>query len=42
MEPRWRVEEINASGGVLGRPLRLIVKDTQSRPGSKPNRSSPD
>ncbi len=26
------VEEINAAGGVLGRPLRLIVKDTQSRP----------
>lgn len=26
------IDEINASGGVLGRPLRLISKDTASRP----------
>lgn len=26
------VEEINAAGGVLGHPLKLIVKDTDSRP----------
>ncbi len=27
------VEEINATGGVLGRPLELIVSDDQSKPG---------
>lgn len=27
------VEEINASGGVLGQPLRIITKDNQSKPG---------
>lgn len=27
------VEEINAKGGILGHPLKLIVKDTQSRSG---------
>lgn len=27
------VEEINASGGVLGQPLRIINKDNQSKPG---------
>lgn len=27
------VEQINAAGGVLGHPLSLMVKDTQSRPG---------
>lgn len=27
------LEEINAAGGVLGQPLRIIVKDTQSKPG---------
>ena len=27
------VEEINAAGGVLGRPLELIVADDQSKPG---------
>ncbi len=26
------VEEINAAGGILGHPLRLLVRDTQSRP----------
>ena len=27
------VEEINAAGGVLGQPLRIITKDNQSKPG---------
>lgn len=27
------VEEINARGGVLGRPLQLVTEDNQSRPG---------
>jgi len=27
------LEEINASGGVLGQPLRVITKDNQSKPG---------
>jgi branched-chain amino acid transport system substrate-binding protein len=27
------IEDINAAGGVLGRPLRLITEDTQSKPG---------
>ena len=27
------IEEINAQGGVLGRPLKLITEDTQSKPG---------
>ncbi len=27
------IEEINAGGGVLGRPLRLITEDNQSKPG---------
>ncbi len=27
------LEEINASGGVLGQPLRMITKDNQSKPG---------
>jgi branched-chain amino acid transport system substrate-binding protein len=27
------IEHINAAGGVLGRPLRLITEDTQSKPG---------
>ncbi len=27
------IEEINAAGGVLGRPLELITEDTQSKPG---------
>jgi branched-chain amino acid transport system substrate-binding protein len=27
------IEEINAAGGVLGKPLRLITEDTQSKPG---------
>lgn len=30
---RLALEEINASGGVLGQPLRLITKDNQSKPG---------
>lgn len=29
---RLAVEEINAQGGVLGRPLELLVSDTQSNP----------
>lgn len=29
---RLAVDEINASGGILGHPLKLIVKDTQSLP----------
>ena len=28
------VEEINKAGGVLGRPMKLIVEDTKSRPKS--------
>jgi branched-chain amino acid transport system substrate-binding protein len=28
------VEEINKAGGVLGRPMKLIVEDTESRPKS--------
>ena len=27
------LEEINSSGGVLGKPIRLITKDNQSKPG---------
>ena len=27
------LEEINAAGGVLGQPLRVITKDNQSKPG---------
>ncbi|MEO8205734.1 MAG: ABC transporter substrate-binding protein [Chthoniobacterales bacterium] len=27
------VQEINAAGGVLGKPIQLIVEDTQSKPG---------
>src|SRR5206468_2960455 len=27
------IEEINARGGVLGRPLELITQDNQSKPG---------
>ena len=30
---RLALEEINAAGGVLGQPLRLITKDNQSKPG---------
>lgn len=30
---RMALEEINASGGVLGQPLRIITKDNQSKPG---------
>lgn len=30
---RLAVEEINAAGGVLGKPLRIITKDNQSKPG---------
>lgn len=30
---RLAVEEINAAGGVLGQPLRIITKDNQSKPG---------
>jgi branched-chain amino acid transport system substrate-binding protein len=30
---RMALEEINASGGVLGQPIRLITKDNQSKPG---------
>lgn len=30
---RLAFEEINAAGGVLGQPLRLITKDNQSKPG---------
>jgi branched-chain amino acid transport system substrate-binding protein len=29
----FAVEEINAAGGVLGRPLELVVEDTRSLPG---------
>lgn len=29
----FAVEEINAAGGVLGRPLQLLVEDTRSMPG---------
>jgi branched-chain amino acid transport system substrate-binding protein len=30
---KMAVEEINAAGGVLGQPLRIITKDNQSKPG---------
>lgn len=30
---RLALDEINAGGGVLGQPLRLITKDNQSKPG---------
>ena len=30
---RLALEEINAGGGVLGRPLKLITEDNQSKPG---------
>lgn len=30
---RLALEEINAAGGVLGQPLRVITKDNQSKPG---------
>ena len=30
---RLALDEVNASGGVLGQPLRLITKDNQSKPG---------
>lgn len=29
----FAIEELNASGGVLGRPLELLVEDTRSMPG---------
>lgn len=30
---RLAIDEINAAGGVLGRPIELVVEDTQSKPG---------
>ncbi|RFC68012.1 ABC transporter substrate-binding protein [Mesorhizobium denitrificans] len=30
------VEDINAKGGVLGRPLKLVVRDTKSDPSLGP------
>lgn len=30
---RLALDQINASGGVLGQPLRLVTKDNQSKPG---------
>ncbi|HEY9250026.1 MAG TPA: ABC transporter substrate-binding protein, partial [Rariglobus sp.] len=30
---RLAIDEINAAGGVLGRPVELVVEDTQSKPG---------
>jgi branched-chain amino acid transport system substrate-binding protein len=30
---RLALENINASGGILGQPVRLITRDTQSKPG---------
>ena len=30
---RLAVDEINAAGGVLGRPLALVIEDNQSKPG---------
>ena len=30
---RLAIDEINAAGGVLGRPLELIIEDNQSKPG---------
>jgi branched-chain amino acid transport system substrate-binding protein len=30
---RLALDEVNAAGGVLGKPLRLITKDNQSKPG---------
>ena len=30
---RLALDEVNAAGGVLGQPLRLITKDNQSKPG---------
>lgn len=30
---RLAIDEINAAGGVLGKPIELIVEDTQSKPG---------
>jgi branched-chain amino acid transport system substrate-binding protein len=30
---RLAVDEINTSGGVLGRPLKLVLEDNQSKPG---------
>src|SRR5690606_10841516 len=29
---QFAVDEINADGGLLGRPVRLLVEDTQGRP----------
>ena len=30
---RLAIEELNAAGGVLGRPLKLLIEDNRSRPG---------